>query len=153
MTTALGAGKLLARRAGQTAVPIREQQQRIAMHAPVALQQAMGCLGQGHEAIAVALGIAHMHPSAHRIDIAHLKPQAFAQAKAQAVEGEEENPVARHAGGGEQLLGLLDGDDVGEALDLGRLDQRGRHAGFAQDMGVVELPLVGGLASTINLLP
>ena len=59
----------------------------------------MGGLRQGHKAIPVALGIADMHAHAHRINIADLQPQLFAQAQAQVIEDEDEHPVTEHAGG------------------------------------------------------
>src|SRR3990172_10378589 len=68
-----------------------------------------------------------------------LTPSSFAQAQSQAVEREVEHPVTDHAGGGEQPLGLLDRDDVRQALGLRGLDQTGRHPRFAQDVRVVEL--------------
>ena len=71
---------------------------------------------QRHEAILVALGIADMHARARGIDVADLQPQSFAQAQSEAVEGEEEHPVTDHARGGEDPLGLLDRDDVRQAL-------------------------------------
>ena len=61
------------------------------------------------------------------------------RAQSQTVEREVEHPVTDHAGGGEDPLGLLDRDDVGQALGLGRLDQTGRHPGLLQDVLVVKL--------------
>ena len=60
----------------------------------------------------------------------------------EALEGEEEHPVTQDAGSGEDPLGVVDGDDVGQALALGRLDQARCHPGFAQDVFVVELQSV-----------
>ncbi len=60
-------------------------------------QVLMGGLRQGHEAAVVALGVAHGHAGARGLDLADLKPLSFVQAQSQAVEGEEEHLVARHA--------------------------------------------------------
>ena len=112
------------------------------MHLPEVSQQLVCGLRQWNEAIPIALGIADMHAPTRRIDIPHLKPQPFAQAQSQAVEREVEHPVTEHTGSGEDPPGLVDGDDVGQALGLGWLDQAGRDPGFAQDMLVVELQSV-----------
>ena len=55
------------------------------------------------------------------------------------VEGEVEHPIADNAGGCEQPPGLVDRDDVRQALAPGWLDQTGRDPGLAQDVRVVEL--------------
>jgi len=72
----------------------------------------------------------------------HRQGQPLAQAQAQAVEGEEEDPVAQDAGGCEQALCFLDGNDVGQALHLGRLDQPRHGPRLAQHVGGVELVAV-----------
>ena len=99
----------------------------------------MSGLRQRDEAIPIAFGVADMHAPACHIDVADLKPQSFAQAQSQAVEGEVEHPVTDDAGGCEQPPGLVDRDDVRQALGPGWLDQTGRDPGLAQDMRVVEL--------------
>ncbi len=121
------------------AVAIGEQQHRVAMHPPEAAQNLVSCLRQRDEAIPIAFGVADMHAPAYRINVADLKPQSLAQAQPQTVEGEVEHPVADDAGGCEQPLGLVDRDDVRQALAPGRLDQTGRDPGLAQDVRVVEL--------------
>ena len=118
---------------------VREQQHRVAMHRPEAAQELMGRVRQRYEAIPIALGVANMHTLVNRVDIADLKSQTFTQAQSEAVESEEEHPVAENAGSSEDPLGLLDADDVGQALALGRLDQAGGDPGLAQDIFVVEL--------------
>lgn len=57
----------------QSAVAIREQQHGVAMHGPEAAQNLVGGFRQGNETVAVALGIADVHASAPRINIADLK--------------------------------------------------------------------------------
>ena len=109
------------------------------MHEPETAQQLMGGLRQRNQAIPIALGIANVYAPARGIDITDLQAQPFTESKSQAVEREEEHPVTEYTGGGEDPPGLLNGDDVGQALGLGRLDQAGRHPGFAQDVFVVEL--------------
>ena len=112
------------------------------MHQPEAPQELMGRVRQRYEAIPIAFGVADMRPPAYGIDIPDLKSQTFTQAQSEAVESEEEHPVAQNAGSGEDPLSLLDGGDVGQALALGRLDQAGGDPGFAQNMLVVELQSV-----------
>ena len=123
----------------QTAVAIRKQQHRVAMHVPEALQGLVCRLRQRNETIPVALGIADVHAPACGIDIPHLQSQSFAQAQGQAIEREEEHPLTQNAGGGEYPLGLLDGDDVRQALSPGRLDQTGGHPRLTQHVCVIKL--------------
>lgn len=52
------------------------------------------------------------------------------------------DPVARHVCGGDDPLGLLDGDDVGQALHAWGLDEPRGDPGLAQDVLVVELQAV-----------
>ena len=89
--------------------------------------------------IPVALGIADVHAPARDIDIPHLQSQSFAQAQGQAIEREEEHPLTQNAGGGEYPLGLLDRDDVRQALSPGRLDQTGGHPRLTQHVCVIKL--------------
>lgn len=79
---------------------------------------------------------------ARRIDIAHLQAQAFAQTQAETVEGEIKHPLTQPLGGEKQPLDLLDGDDIRQALGLGRFDQVEVDPGLVQDMGIVELETV-----------
>src|SRR3990172_4480843 len=109
------------------------------MDLPEASQELMGRLRQRNEAISVALGVTDVHASACRVDIPHLQPQSFTEAQAQTIEREEERPVTDHAGGGEYPLGLLDRDNIRQALGPGRLDQTRSYPGLTQDMRVVEL--------------
>jgi hypothetical protein len=95
----------------------------VTMELPEAAQQIQRRIRQRHEAILIALGIADMHAAALGIDIAHLQPQAFTEAQAEAVEGEIEDPVTEGMGGLEEPPGLFDGDDVRQTLGLGRLDE------------------------------
>jgi len=89
------------RRARQAGVPVGERQHRVAMGLPEAAQEIERRLRQRNEAILVALGVADMHARVRGVDIAQLQAQTFAQAQAEAIEGEEENAVADHACGGE----------------------------------------------------
>ncbi len=89
--------------------------------------------------VLVAFGIAHVDAAALRIDIGHRQGKALAQAQPEAVEGEKEDAVAQDASGSEQVLCLIDCDDVGQALCLGRLDQIGHGPRPAQHVGDVEL--------------
>ena len=109
------------------------------MHLPEAAQVLMGRLRQRDEAVLVALGVSHMHAPTRAVDVANFKAQSFTQAQPQAVEREEEHLVAAHARGGDDPPGLLDGDDIGQALDPRWLDQPRRHPGLTQDVLVVEL--------------
>ena len=59
--------------------------------------------------------------------------------RAEAIQREEEHPIAGDARGGEYPFDLVEGDNVGQALASGRLDQVGCCPGLAQDMFVVEL--------------
>lgn len=112
------------------------------MHRLEAAQELKGCLGQRYEAIPVAFGVAYMDAGARGVDVADLQPQPFAQTQAEAVEGKEEYAVAENTGGGKDAPGLFDGDDVRQALTLGRFDQAGRNPGFLQDVLGVELQAV-----------
>lgn len=126
----------------QPAMAIGEEQFRVAVNLPELTQGAEGGVRQRDEAIPVAFGIANMHPLARRIDVADLQCQPFAQAQAQTVEGKIEHPIAQRARGGKKLLGLVDRDNVGQPLDLGRFDQMGHDPGFVQDVGGVELQAI-----------
>ena len=51
-------------------------------------------------------------------------------------------PSLKRAGRRKQRLSLFDGDDVGQALDLGRFDEVGHGPGFAQHVLGVELETI-----------
>jgi len=72
----------------------------------------------------------------------HWPPQPLAEAKTQAVEGEQEHPVAHHLGGLEQSPRLRHGEDVRQTLGFGRLDQVRGHPRLAQHRGIEELQAV-----------
>ena len=99
-------------------------------------------IGQGHEAVLVALAVAHMHPRPFGVNVADLETQALAEAQPEAVQGEVEDAVAEDAGGIEQTRGFGDRHDVRQPLGLGRIDQLHRDPGLAQDMRVEELQAV-----------
>ena len=71
-----------------------------------------------------------MHPRVRGVDIGQLKAQTFTQTQAEAIEGEEEHPVAEHAGGGEKAPRLLYGDDVGKSWARGGLISPGTTHGL-----------------------
>ena len=100
------------------------------MGLPEASQKIERRLRQRDEAIFVAFGVADMHARVRGVDIAQLQAQSFAQAQTQAIEGEQEHPVAEDAGGGEDAPGLFDGDDIGQPLGAGRFDQAGATQGL-----------------------
>ena len=104
-----------ATRALQATMAIGEQQRGVMVRLPEPAQDAKRDLGQWHKPIPVAFGVAYVHPVAHCIDVGDLQGQAFAQAQAQAVQGEVEHPVAQSAGRSKQPLRFFDGDDVGQA--------------------------------------
>ena len=81
-------------RGPQATSAIREQQLRMAVHRPELAQNVQGRVGQGNKAVTVALGVTDVHPAPCAIDIADLQGQALTQAKAQAVQDEEEHPQA-----------------------------------------------------------
>ena len=112
------------------------------MRGPETAQSGQRRCWQGHEAIPVTLGVADMDARPRRIDVAHLQSQPFAQAQPQAVEGEIEHPVAQGVCRRKQALRFVDGDDVGQPLRLGRLDQIRHHPGLLQHVGGVELQAV-----------
>ena len=121
---------------------IGEEQFRVTMKLPEAPQGVEGSFRQRNEAIAVAFGIANMHPLTRRIDVANLQRQPLAKAQTQAVQGEVEHPIAQRAGRGKQALCFVDRDDVGQSLRLRRLDQIGHRPRLAQHVGGVELQAV-----------
>jgi len=79
---------------------------------------------------------------AHGVDGAHAQGQPLAQAQAHAVQGEVEDLVAQGAGGIEEGLRLLDGDDVGQPLALGWANEIGHLPELAQHVQGVELQAV-----------
>ncbi len=118
---------------------VGKQQHGIAVHRPEAAQHIACGIGQGHQTVLIALGIADMHPFAHRIDITDLKSQPLAEAQAHTVDGEEKDPIAEFAGLPKDPAGFLDSDDIGQALGLGRFDQVDVDPGLAEHVSVVEL--------------
>ncbi len=64
----------------QAAAAIREQQHGMAMDLPEAAQQVERYIGQGNEAVLIALGIADMDALTMAVNVAHLKTQALTQA-------------------------------------------------------------------------
>ena len=111
------------RRAFAPAMAIGEEQDGVAMHLPEAAQVLMGRLRQRDEAVLVALGVSLMHARPRGVDVD----------RRHAPRG------AAHARGGDDPPGLLDGDDIGQALDPRWLDEPRRHPGLTQDVLVVEL--------------
>ena len=126
----------------QAAVAVGKEQHRVAMHRPEAAQPIQRDRRQRDETILVALRIADRHPLARGIDVADLKTQALAEAQAKTVGGEIEDPVTEGTGLQEQPLGLLDGEDIGPALGLRRLDPIPVHPGLVPHMAVEKLQAV-----------
>jgi len=126
-------------RASQAATAIGKQQLRVAVGLPEAAQHAKGDLRQGHEAVAVAFGVANMHAVAIGINVTDPQGQPFAQAQPHAVQGEVKHPVAQNAGARENLLRLLHSQDVGQALGLGWFDEIGHVPRLSQYVLGVEL--------------
>ena len=116
-----------------------KEQYRMAMHLPEAAPPIQGGLRSREEAILIALRVADRPPPTGRVDIAHRQTPAFAEAPAKAVGGEEKDPVAEPARGHEPALGLLDGEDIGPALGLWRLDQVDIYPGLTPHIGLEEL--------------
>jgi hypothetical protein len=83
-----------------------------------------------------------MYAPAFGVDIAHLQSQTFTETQIQTTEDEKEEPVTEGAGRQKQTLGFLNSDIILQTLGFGRLDQMGRHSGFAQHMGIIELEAV-----------
>ena len=57
-----------------------------------------------------------MHPRACAVDVGDRQPQPFAKAQAETVEREEEDAVTEHLRREKDPLGLLDRDDIRQAL-------------------------------------
>jgi hypothetical protein len=126
-------------RRAQAAMAIGKEQLGMAVQLPELPQGRQRCLGQGHEAIPVALGIADLDTHPGRVHVADLERQPLTQPEPEAVDGEVKHPVTQGARGTEQPLRLLHRHDVGQALGFGWLDQIGHHPGFLQDVRGVEL--------------
>jgi len=123
-------------------VAIGKQPRGVTVQWPETAQHPGGRRGQGRQTVLMALGIPDRHPSPRGVDIADLKAQPLAEAKAQAVEGEQEHPVAHHLRDLEQPLRLRHDEDVRQTLGPGRLDQVRGHPRLAQHRGVEELQAV-----------
>jgi hypothetical protein len=121
---------------------VGEEQFGVAVRLPETAQHRERGLRQRHQAVAVALGVAHLHAHALGVDIGHRERKALAQPQAETVEGEVEHPIAQHPGGQKQPLRLIDRDDVGQALRLGRLDQVGHCPRLLEHMRGEELQAV-----------
>lgn len=126
-------------RRAQATVAIGKEQLGMAVQLPELPQGRQRCLGQGHEAIPVALGIADLDTHPGRVHVADLERQPLTQPEPEAVDGEVEHPVTQGARGTEQPLRFLHRHDVGQALGFGWLDQIGHHPGLLQDVRGVEL--------------
>lgn len=118
----------------------------VAVQGPKAAQHRQGRLGQGHQPVAVALGVTHLDARALGVTVGHGQSQALTQAQAQDVEGEEQHPVVEHAGVVQDDLDLGIADDVGPARDLGwEYDARHRprlaqHV-FGEELQAVQIEL------------
>ena len=82
----------------QTAFAIGEEQYRIAMHRPEATEYSHRGVGQRHQAILIAFGIADMHPLTLSIDITDLKAKSFTETQAETVDGKKRTPGSSTCG-------------------------------------------------------
>ena len=112
------------------------------VYGPEPSQHPQGPVGQRHQPVLVALGIANVDPHVVRVDIADGEADTFTKAKPHAVAGKEKDPVTPYSGCGKQLPHLRDGEDIGYSGCPGRLDQGEALPGFAQYLGVEELQTV-----------
>ncbi len=105
----------------------RKEPDRVAMGLPELAQVVKGFFGQGHEAVTLALAGADMEEHPRSINVAHLEAQAFAQAQAAGVKGDQGHAMIQGVNLLEDLARLLGGQDdrefvvrVGaDQLDLG----------------------------------
>ena len=109
------------------------------MALPETAKKSVGGHRQRHQAILVALGIAQMNAPANPINVGDRQPQPFSQTEAETVEREEKDAVTEYPCRPENPLGLLDGDDVRQALRPRWLNQSRRHPGLLQHVLVVKL--------------
>ena len=91
---------------------IGEEQGRVAVGLPEAAQDLQGVVRQGHKAVAIAFGVAHLHAHPIGINIADVQAQAFTQPKTQAVQREEKYAITEHPRRHEYLLRLLHGENI-----------------------------------------
>ncbi len=118
---------------------VGKQQHGVTVHRPEAAQHITSGIGQRYQPVLIALGVADMHTPAHGIDIADLQAKPLTETQPHAVDGEVEDPLAESLSGGEQPCGLFDGNDIGQALGLGWLDQIDIDPRFVEHMGIEEL--------------
>ena len=126
----------------QSAATVREQEAGMAMQAPEGAQLRQGGFRQWHQTVLVTLGVADVNAPTLGVDVADLQAQSFAEAKSEAVKGEEQDAVAAHPCSGQELANLLDGHDIRQALRLRCFDQIEIDPGLFQDMDVEELQSV-----------
>lgn len=101
---------------------IGEQQCGMAVFAPQGAQGPAGEVGQRDQAVFMALAATDVDLLSLRIDVADFKGQGFAQAQAHRVGGQEEDAVAQFTGGADQAFDFGEGEDVGQCLEFGGLD-------------------------------
>ncbi len=82
------------------------------MHRPEATEYIHRRVGQRHQAILIALGIADMHPLTLSIDITDLEAKSFTETQAETVDGKKEHPVAQLVGRHKETRRFLNGNDI-----------------------------------------
>ena len=86
------------------------------------IPQDMQCFfGQGDQPVLVAFGVSNMDSHVDGIDIADLQRYSLAKSQAQRVDGEKEDPIAQLSRGGNQLMELLYGQNIGDPGGFGGL--------------------------------
>jgi hypothetical protein len=95
-----------------------EQEGGMAMAFPLLAQIAEGLFGHGHIAVPLALAGADVEEHPFGVDVAHLQTQAFAQAQAAGVDGDQGHPMI------EQRHAREDGAHFGGGQDDGQLESR-----------------------------
>ena len=63
-------------------MPVGKQQLGVSVLLPEAAQRIQSCCGQGHKAVAVALGVANLHAGPLGINVGHAQEQTFTEAQA-----------------------------------------------------------------------
>src|SRR5664280_3014975 len=91
-----------------------EQEGGMAMAFPLVAQKQHRAFGQGDVTILIAFAAADMQEHALRIDVADLEIQAFTQAQAAGVDGDQADPMIQGGDLGEDAAGFGGREDDGE---------------------------------------
>ncbi len=103
---------------------VGEEQEGVAVEAPVAAQFLAQGGGQGHDAILVSFALANEQFVFLAFDIVDGQPQALAQPQAATVDELERGAVAAEANMGQQIVHLLPGQDGGKGIVIFGADLR-----------------------------